>query len=102
MVANARLAKAGLIVADEPTSRLDPILQRETMLLRRKLVAERGLSLLLVSHHAALVDAVADSVTALGRATVTLPVARQRGRHRLTRGSDDVAPRDHRSGDHGG
>ncbi|WP_417766983.1 ABC transporter ATP-binding protein [Stappia sp.] len=51
-----------LIVADEPTSRLDPIVQRETMMLLRDCVAERGLSLVLVSHNAEMVRAVADTV----------------------------------------
>ena len=77
-LARLLLMDPALIVADEPTSRLDPIVQRETMLLLRDLVAERGLSLLLVSHHTALVEAVADTVLALGRETVPLPVARQR------------------------
>lgn len=48
------------IVADEPTSRLDPVVQRETMLLLRDLVDERGLGLLLISHDAALAGAIAD------------------------------------------
>lgn len=70
-MALARLLLIGpqLIVADEPTSRLDPIVQRETMLLLRELVEEDGLSLILISHHAALVAAVADTCLALGRTT---------------------------------
>ena len=55
-----------LIVADEPTSRLDPIVQRETILLLRELVAETGLSLVLISHDAHFVRAVADEVLDLG------------------------------------
>jgi peptide/nickel transport system ATP-binding protein len=47
-------------VADEPTSRLDPIVQREAMLMLRGLVEETGLSLVLISHDAGLVGAVAD------------------------------------------
>ena len=58
-----------LIVADEPTSRLDPIVQRETMMLLRDCVAERGLSLVLVSHNAELVRAVADTVLHLDGVT---------------------------------
>jgi len=48
------------IVADEPTSRLDPVVQRETMLLLRDLVEERNLALILISHDHAIVQALAD------------------------------------------
>ncbi len=48
------------IVADEPTSRLDPVVQRETMLLLRDLVQDRNLSLILISHDQAIVQALAD------------------------------------------
>ncbi len=49
------------IVADEPTSRLDPVVQRDTMLLLRAFVDEHGLGLVLISHDQALVRAVADN-----------------------------------------
>ncbi len=55
-----------VIVADEPTSRLDLVTQREVMVLLRDLVAERGLSLLLITHDRALVHAVADTELRLG------------------------------------
>ncbi len=48
------------IVADEPTSRLDPVVQRETMLLLRDLVQERKLALILITHDRAIVHALAD------------------------------------------
>jgi peptide/nickel transport system ATP-binding protein len=48
------------IVADEPTSRLDPVVQYETMLLLRELVHERSLALILISHDRAIVQALAD------------------------------------------
>jgi peptide/nickel transport system ATP-binding protein len=54
------------IVADEPTSRLDPVVQRETIALLRDCVDEQGVGLLLISHDRALVGAVADEVLALG------------------------------------
>jgi len=55
------------IVADEPTSRLDPIIQAETMGLLREIVVESRMALLLISHDEALVRAVADDVIDLGR-----------------------------------
>jgi peptide/nickel transport system ATP-binding protein len=60
-----------LIVADEPTSRLDPIVQRDTMTLLRELVRDTGMSMILISHHIDLARAVADSVLPLGSGPVT-------------------------------
>jgi len=54
------------IVADEPTSRLDPVVQRETMQLLRAAVDQQGLGLVLISHDQALLAAVADDHIALG------------------------------------
>lgn len=61
------LLQPDLILADEPTSRLDPIVQRETMRLLRQVVTARRIGLVLISHDPALVRAVADEVVALGR-----------------------------------
>jgi peptide/nickel transport system ATP-binding protein len=58
-LARLLLLKPALIVADEPTSRLDPIVQRDTIDLLRECVADYRLALLLISHDTALVEAVA-------------------------------------------
>jgi peptide/nickel transport system ATP-binding protein len=65
-LARLLLLDPDVIVADEPTSRLDPIVQKETITLLRDLVDERGLSLVLISHDAALAAAVADETLRLG------------------------------------
>ncbi len=65
-IARLLLLDPAMIVADEPTSRLDPILQRETILLLRGLAEERGIGLVLISHDRALVRSVADEVVELG------------------------------------
>lgn len=59
-LARILLLDPSAIVADEPTSRLDPVVQRETMLLLRSIVDQRGLGLVLISHDKALLRAVAD------------------------------------------
>ncbi|NJL50164.1 MAG: ATP-binding cassette domain-containing protein [Blastochloris sp.] len=59
-LARLLLLDPAAIVADEPTSRLDPVVQRETLMLLRDCVAERGLGLLLISHDRAVVAAMAD------------------------------------------
>lgn len=65
-LARILLLEPELIVADEPTSRLDPLVQRETMALLREIVAERRMGLVLISHDTALTRASADAVIALG------------------------------------
>lgn len=55
------------IIADEPTSRLDPVVQRETMFLLRSIVERNGVGLVLVSHDRCLLDAVADDHLQLDR-----------------------------------
>jgi peptide/nickel transport system ATP-binding protein len=59
-LARLLLLDPAAIIADEPTSRLDPVVQRETMLLLRDLVQERNLALILISHDHAMVQALAD------------------------------------------
>ena len=65
-IARLLLLDPAMIVADEPTSRLDPILQRDTILLLRGLVLERQIGLVLISHDQALVRSVADEVIGIG------------------------------------
>ena len=55
------------IVADEPTSRLDPVVQRETMLMLRSLVDTRRIGVILISHDKALTQAIADEELRLGQ-----------------------------------
>jgi peptide/nickel transport system ATP-binding protein len=49
-LARALLVDPVLLFADEPTSRLDPVTQRQVMDLLREIVADRRLALLLVTH----------------------------------------------------
>ncbi len=53
------------LFADEPTSRIDPVTQREVTTLLSELVRERGLGVLLVTHDAALAAKLADRVVQL-------------------------------------
>jgi ABC-type glutathione transport system ATPase component len=57
-----------LLFADEPTSRLDPITQKDTITLLTDIVAGQGLALILVSHDANLVGAIADKTLRLAAA----------------------------------
>jgi peptide/nickel transport system ATP-binding protein len=54
------------LFADEATSRLDPVSQKEVFAILLRAVRERGLGLLMVTHEAALAEKVADRVLRLG------------------------------------
>lgn len=64
-IARVLLFKPYCLVADEPTSRLDPLVQREVAELLHELVGEQDLSLVLTSHDTRLVRAVADQLVKL-------------------------------------
>jgi peptide/nickel transport system ATP-binding protein len=64
-LARILLMKPALIVADEPTSRLDPLVQRMTIALMREIVAEEDLGLVLIGHDRALLAAAADETLEL-------------------------------------
>jgi peptide/nickel transport system ATP-binding protein len=59
------LLRPRLIVADEPTSRLDPLIQKHTIGLLREIVATDRLGLVLIGHDRALLSATADEVIEL-------------------------------------
>ena len=56
------LIKPRFVFADEPTSRLDPLVQQEVIACMVKMVREQGTARVLVSHDAALLRKVADRV----------------------------------------
>jgi peptide/nickel transport system ATP-binding protein len=60
------LVRPKFIFADEPTSRLDPITQKQVIDLMIETAEREGCGLMLVSHDAALVGATADHVLSLG------------------------------------
>ncbi|MGQ4880567.1 ABC transporter ATP-binding protein [Billgrantia sp. LNSP4103-1] len=54
------------LFADEPTSRLDPITQRQTLALLVELARERRCGMMLVSHDPALIKRLCDTCISLG------------------------------------
>lgn len=61
-IARALLARPQIIVADEPTSALDVSVQAEIIDLLKESVAERGISMLFISHDLALVQDLCSSI----------------------------------------
>ena len=62
MIAMALVCRPALLVADEPTTALDVIVQARTLKLMRDLQAELGMALLLITHDLGVVASLADEV----------------------------------------
>ncbi|MER8942589.1 dipeptide ABC transporter ATP-binding protein [Mesorhizobium sp. M0915] len=65
VIAIACALKPKLLIADEPTTALDVVLQAQILDLLRDLVAENRMGLLLISHDLAVVTEMADCITIL-------------------------------------
>jgi len=62
VIAMALLLEPDVLIADEPTTALDVLVQRDIMNLLRRMRAERGVSVILITHDLALVSEIADKV----------------------------------------
>lgn len=65
VIAMALANKPRLLIADEPTSSLDPLLRKQILLLLKKKVVEQKLSLLFITHDIGIVAEMADQVVVL-------------------------------------
>ena len=97
MIAMAIACKPQLLIADEPTTALDVTIQVQILELLRRLRAELGLSVLLITHDLSVVERTADRVEVMyaGR-IVEQATARQlfeHPAHPSTRGLLDCLPR---------
>ncbi|WP_084085249.1 dipeptide ABC transporter ATP-binding protein [Cupriavidus sp. USMAA2-4] len=76
-IALALCADPALLIADEPTTALDVIVQAQVIEVLRRLCRERGTALMLVSHDMGVIAGVADRVMVMraGRVVESGPVA---------------------------
>jgi len=90
VIATALITRPAVLLADEPTTALDVTTQAEVLRLFRRLVDERGASLLFVTHDLAVLAQVAEEAVVLsqGRAVESGPVTRllHAPEHPVTRG----------------
>jgi peptide/nickel transport system ATP-binding protein len=76
MIAMALACNPKLLIADEPTTALDVTIQAQILDLMRRLVAERGASVLIITHDMGVVADIADRVAVMyaGRVVEIAPV----------------------------
>jgi len=85
MIAMALACEPQLLIADEPTTALDVTIQRQILELLARLQAQRGLSMLFISHDLGVVGEIAQQIVVMRQGTV-----RERG----TVGELFATPRD--------
>ena len=97
MIAMALACQPRLLVADEPTTALDVTIQAEIMALLKRLRAETGMAILLITHNFGIVKDFADRVAVMFRGELvefgeTAQVLAE-PRHPYTRALIDCIPR---------
>jgi peptide/nickel transport system ATP-binding protein len=89
MIAMMLIGEPDVLIADEPTSALDVTVQAQILDILEKLVTDRGMGLIFISHDLPLVSAFCDRVIVMygGRVMESLPARElSKGQHAYTRG----------------
>jgi peptide/nickel transport system ATP-binding protein len=106
MIAMAMACDPTLLIADEPTTALDVTIQAQILALMRRLQAETGMSILLITHNLGVVAHHADDVAVMyaGRIVEAAPVQALFARpgHPYTQGLLSCLPAHQRSRDRTG
>ena len=95
MIAMMLIAGPELLIADEPTSALDVTVQLEVLSILDRLVAERGMGLILISHDLRLVASFCDRVIVMYAGRIVEEIAAgelANAKHPYTRGLLDCMP----------
>lgn len=89
MIAMALACEPRLVVADEPTTALDVVVQQQVLQLLGRLVAERGISLLMISHDLPVLAGACSRLAVMHRGEVVedgpAPQVAGAGRHERSR-----------------
>ncbi|MCB2115264.1 MAG: ABC transporter ATP-binding protein [Rhodobacteraceae bacterium] len=96
MIAMMLVTEPDLLIADEPTSALDVTVQVEVLRILDRLVAERGMGLIFISHDLRLVSSFCDRVLVMyaGRVVEELKASElNQAQHPYTRGLMNCLPK---------
>jgi peptide/nickel transport system ATP-binding protein len=96
MIAMMLVASPELLIADEPTSALDVTVQLDVLAILDRLVAERGMGLIFISHDLRLVSSFCDRVLVMYRGRVVEELASAdlgKARHPYTQGLLNCLPK---------
>ena len=96
MIAMMLIAQPDLLIADEPTSALDVTVQLQVLAILDRLVSERGMGLIFISHDLRLVSSFCDRILVMyaGRVLEEVPAGGLReASHPYTRGLLECLPR---------
>lgn len=96
MIAMMLIAGPELLIADEPTSALDVTVQLDVLAILDRLVAERGMGLVFISHDLRLVSSFCDRVVVMyaGKVVEQLPASElANAQHPYTQGLLDCMPK---------
>ena len=96
MIAMMLIAKPELLIADEPTSALDVTVQLQVLAILDKLVLERGMGLIFISHDLRLVSSFCDRVLVMYAGRVVEEIAAvnlHQAQHPYTRGLLNCLPK---------
>lgn len=95
MIAMMTIARPEILIADEPTSALDVSVETHVLDIMDRLVRERGMGLIFISHDLRLVSAFCDRIAIMyaGRIVETCRASElHQARHPYTRGLLDAMP----------
>ncbi|APF38436.1 ABC transporter ATP-binding protein [Chelatococcus daeguensis] len=96
MIAMMLVAEPDMLIADEPTSALDVTVQLQVLSILDRLVAERGMGLIFVSHDLRLVSSFCDRVLVMYAGRVVEEIAADRlhqSQHPYTQGLLNCLPK---------
>jgi peptide/nickel transport system ATP-binding protein len=96
MIAMMLIAQPELLIADEPTSALDVTVQLEVLGILDKLVADRGMGLIFISHDLRLVSSFCDRVIVMYAGRIVEEIAASdlaNAKHPYTQGLLNCMPK---------